>query len=124
MLAAGIAPGWEMRRLDPQDRRLKRVHPEVAADDGVMIFRLHAMLAHRPDARGKLEIVGGDKACVTECAEILARVKRQTAACSNTARRLTLVGGANRLRRILDDRNPGPECRVGNRTHVGGEAEQ
>ena len=124
ILPAGIGPGCEMRRLDPQDRRLKRVHPEVAADDGVVILRLHAVLAHRPDALGKLGIVGGDEACITECAEILARVKREAAACSDAARRLTLVCGANRLRGILDDRNPGPGCCVGNRTHVGREAEQ
>src|ERR1700704_4554400 len=57
ILPAGIGPGCQMRRLDPQDRRLKRFHPEVAADDGVVILRLHTVLAHRPDAPGKLVIV-------------------------------------------------------------------
>ena len=56
----------EMAQLDPEQRGVQRVHPEVAADGLVIIFRRAAVHAKDARALGQAVVVGGDHAAVAE----------------------------------------------------------
>src|SRR5690606_17462797 len=86
-LVVALVPG----QLHVQQRRLQGVDAEVAADQLVEIFRLHAV--HTQDARllGKLVIIGGEQAGITKAAEVLAREKAEAAKVPKAADTLALV---------------------------------
>ena len=48
--AAAFGPAVEMRRLDAEDRGLQRVHAEIAADQVVVVLRLHPVRPQQPRA--------------------------------------------------------------------------
>ena len=68
-----IGPLGEVRRLDAQNRGLERVHPEIAADEVVVVLRLHSVIAQKTHATCEIGIVRGDQTGIAERAEILAR---------------------------------------------------
>ena len=113
-----------MRCLHPEHRRLERVHPEVAADQVMVVARLHAVRAQqaRPFRQGI--VVGREQAGVAKRAKILAREKREAAECAQAADRPGVAGRADCLRGVLDDRNAVTRGDRENAIHPGAQSEQ
>ncbi len=113
-----------MRRFHPQNRGLKRVHPEIRADEVMVVLGLHPVRPQQPRFLRQRIIVGGEQPGIAEGAEILAREEREASEGADRADRLRFVSGANGLRGVLDHRNAGAICRGHQRIEIGAEAEQ
>lgn len=79
-IPAGIAlprdaPRGQVRQLHAEDRRLQRVEPEVAADQVVVILRLHPVVAQEPQPARQRLVSAGHQAAIPERAEVLAGKK-------------------------------------------------
>src|SRR5439155_19122549 len=105
--AAARGPPREVRRLHAKDGGLQRVHPEVRADEMVVVLRIHSVRAQQARAPREAIVVGRDEAGVAEGAEILAREKGEAAERADAAGRTRSVRRADRLRGILDDWDAG-----------------
>jgi hypothetical protein len=120
----GGGPRFQVRQLDTQHGGLQCIETKVPAHHMVVILRLHAVIAQQPDAPCQLSIRAGDKATIAEPAEILARKKRETAERTKAPDLVPVVGGADRLCRILDDECAGLHRGVDDRMQVGRLAKQ
>ena len=67
---------WE---LGAEDRGLQRVQSEIAAHQGVRVFRLRAVAAELAYALGQVGIVGRHHAAVAVAAQILRREEAEAA---------------------------------------------
>ena len=94
----------QVRQLHAQHRRLQRIEPEVAADLVVVVLRLGAMVAKAADPGRQPLVVGRDEPGIAKRTEILARKERKAAERAHRSGMSALVGGADRLSGILDDR--------------------
>ena len=66
-----------MRQLHGKDRGLDFVQPEIAADEMMIITRLHPVLPERPQLLILLFRLARDEAGVTGGAKILRRIKTE-----------------------------------------------
>src|SRR6185437_1786315 len=104
--AARLVPAGQPLELGPQDHRLQRVEPAVAADDDVLVLAPAAVVGPDPDRVGEFGVVGDHRAGVAVCAEVLARVEaggRDAAEAGLPA----VAAGALALGRVLDDAHRG-----------------
>ena len=93
-----------MRQLHVEHRGLDLVEPEIAADELVVVLRLHAVHAQLHELRGQRFVVGDAGAGITEGAEVLGGEERQAADVADGAGAPALrVFGADGLRGIFDD---------------------
>ena len=113
-----------MRRFDPQHRGLQSVHPEISADEVMIVLRLHSVRAQETRARGQALVIGRDQTGVAKCAEILAREKREAAVRPDAADRAGLIGRAYSLRGIFDDRNTAARRGIGDWIEIGAQAKE
>src|SRR5215469_14841095 len=75
-------------------------------------------------ARGEIGVVGGQHAPVAESPQVLAGEEAEAASPADAAGAALAIFGANRLGRILDDRNLAPAGENRDGVHVGTAAEQ
>ena len=101
-LAARLRPAVEMGELHGEHRGLDRVEPAVGAA-GVVVVPRATVVAHPPQLRGELVVVGGDRAGVAERAEVLARVEAEASGEADRACGAIAVARAVGLRCVLDD---------------------
>ena len=101
-LAAAVVPALEVRQEDAQRGGLDRVEPRVGADEleGLLVAR--AVEAEHPHPLGHLVVATGDEAAVAEREEVLGREEAEGGADA----RARDARGAERLRGILDQRQP------------------
>ena len=99
-----------MGELDAQDRRLEGVQAEIAADHVMMVALPHPVVAQGPDFIGHGLIAADDHAAVAESPKILGREEGVETAFPHGAAfprpRPAGILRAERLRRVLDDRDP------------------
>jgi hypothetical protein len=103
--AAAVAPGVEVRQLDPQDRGLQLVEARVVPDELERALVLGAVEAQQPDRRVELRVVRDDGAAVPERAEVLRREERERRDRPERARAAVRRERARRLGGVLDDRH-------------------
>ena len=84
-------------QLDLKDRRLNAIHPAVPTDHRVVILSNLAVVAENPDFFLQFIIVSHDSAGFAKCAQILPRVKTETADIAHRTSLATLVLSAVRL---------------------------
>jgi hypothetical protein len=89
--------------LYPQDAGLERVEPEVAADEVVVVLRVHAVSPEERHRAREAGVVGGHEPAVPEGAEVLAGEERKAPDVSDRAHRAVVMAGADGLGRVLDD---------------------
>ena len=106
---------WE---LDAEDRGLQRVQSEVAAHQGVGVFRLRAVAAELAYALGQVGVVGRHHAAVAVAAQVLRREEAEAAHISQRARPTAFVFGADRLRGIFDNHEGADRSQVQQRIHI------
>ncbi|MNC86128.1 hypothetical protein D3C83_17640 [compost metagenome] len=82
------------------------------------------MVPQQADLRGQGVVVGRDEAGVAEGAQVLRRKERETGRAPEPPRRPPVTGGAERLRRVLDDGELVLAGERQERLHVGARAEQ
>ena len=82
---------------------LDRVEPVVPAFDHVRVLARPAEIAEQPDALRELLVVGRHRAAVAVRAEVLARVEAEGGGPPEAADPASLVAGAVRLARVLDE---------------------
>ena len=110
--------------LHPQHLPLDFVHAKVAADELVVILRLHSVRPEQTCPLRQAGIVGRQQARIAEGAQILAREEREAAEGSKSADGTRLVRGADGLGGILDDRHARPRRFVQNRVELRAQAEE
>ena len=98
--------------------------PEIAADELVMILRLHAVHAQDVRALEKRRVLRHQRARIAERAEILRREKTGHAEIAERAHRPAAIVRAERLRRVLDHAQVVLRGEREDRVHVGGLAEE
>ena len=99
--ALGYVAG-EMAQLGPKQRGVQWIHPKVAADGLVVIFRRAAVHAEDTRALGQVVAVSGDHAAIAKAAEILGREKTECAQVAHRANLPATEGRAHRLRGVLE----------------------
>ena len=92
-----------MRQLGAQERGLQGVEAEIAADERMMIFRLHAVHAKDGRAFGEIGVVRAEQAGVAKRAEIFGGVKTKRAAGAERAGLAAMIFCAEGLRGVFDD---------------------
>src|SRR5206468_4039668 len=103
--APTLGPPPQMRRLDPQHRRLQSVHSEIRADDVMVVLGLHAVRPQQPRLRGELIVVRRQESGIAEGAKVLAGEEGKAAERADAADGTRSIRRANRLRGIFYNRN-------------------
>src|ERR1044071_2978902 len=103
-----FAPSLQMRQFDVQDRRLQRVDAEVPADVAVVVLRTHAVHAVVDEEVVQGVILDRDRAGVAERAEVLRWEEGEAGDRAENAGAHAVELGADRLGRVLDDRDAVP----------------
>src|SRR5688572_4523623 len=96
-----------MRKLHAKNRGLQGINPKIRTDELVVIFHLSAVLANRAKFPRKRTVGGRHEAGISKGAQVLRRKKRKATDRSDAADRFAAVTCADRLGRVLDDRNSG-----------------
>ena len=71
-----------MLQLDRENRRLKRIQTEIAADIFVIIFRIHSVIAENLEFLHTFRRICRHHSAVAETAEVLAREEGEAAVVS------------------------------------------
>src|ERR1051325_12146455 len=94
-----------MRKLHAQHGRLKFIQTAVYSDFLMFILGRAAVRAEASQTCREIVVVGGNDAAVASAAEVLRRIKTETANHAHRTRAPSVVSGANRLRGVFDHGN-------------------
>jgi len=117
-------PFVELGLLYAEQRGLKFIEPEIAADVGVMIFGLHAVVAQHAGAFGEGVVAGGEQTGIAQCAEVFGGIKTERAKVAHAADRDAFPRGTLRLGGVLDDMQRVRLGELADGGHIGGLAKQ
>ena len=109
----------KMRQLRAQKCRLYLIETRVYAAELIMIFFLAAVVSQHTDFLGKHCIVCHDSPRITECTEVLRRVKAETADMTETPRHRIAKVCPMRLGTVLNNSEMMPLCHLHDMRHVG-----
>ena len=102
VLLALCCPAVEMWQLRFNDRGLKRVEPEVSADDLVKVFRLRAVCSVDAKFFCAPVVHRSDEAAVAGAAQVFRREKGEAAVVADGTGAAPFVFGADGLRSVFD----------------------
>jgi hypothetical protein len=92
-----------MAQLDLEDRRLHRVEARIEAHARVDVLDGRSPVPQQADLLRQRVVVRGDRAAVAVGAEVFSRIETEASGDTHRSAPPSLVGGAVRLRRVLDD---------------------
>ena len=92
-----------VRDFDSQDGGLERVDPEVATDEMMEVFWLHAMVPEDAGFFGQGIVLGDQSARIAEAAKILAGEETVGAEVAQGATGAAPIAGADGLGGVFDD---------------------
>src|SRR5258708_5167172 len=93
-----------MLQFHVEHRSLKSIHPIVVPDVFMKIAAGLAVAAERARKLRNLVVIGGERATLAICAQVLARIKTECCGMAEAAHSLAAVGGAMGLTRVLNHR--------------------
>ena len=119
-----VVPTVQVRQEQAQHGRLNLVQPRVEPDllEGALVAG--AVKPQQPHAFGQVGVRGGNGAAVAQRRQILGGEERERRDISDRPGRPALVGGAERLRRVLDQRQAVAVGQLAERRQVDRLAEQ
>ena len=127
-LAAPGVPSVETRELGGKDRRLQRVQAEVAPYFGVLVRDMPAVVAEPAHAFRQSGIGSSHEPGVSHGAQVLRGIEGEAGQRAHGAGRpvaaVTGVTRSERLRRVLDHRDPMRRGQLQGGRHVGALSEQ
>src|SRR5471032_3325613 len=101
-----------MGKLHIQDRPLKSIHAEIAADPVVVVAPVRTMDPDMPRAGVQLLVAGNERSALAAGSEVLGRVEAESPAIAQKSDGGSPVARPDRLRAVLDHEQPVP---AGNR---------
>src|SRR5258708_3309367 len=105
MPLTGRSPLVELRKLHIEHGGLERIEPAVEAHKVMVITRLLTMIAEHSQLCREFGIVCRDQSAITESTQVLGWVKAKASGQAHRAGPSAFVFRADRLARVLDNRN-------------------